>query len=54
MGSSGLTLTDASLAVNARWSNNEVDTLGDTGQHTSLSVAPFTGLPYVSYYDATY
>jgi hypothetical protein len=43
----------AGAAANAPWFNIEVDTPGDIGQYASVSVDPYTGLPYVSYYDAT-
>jgi hypothetical protein len=43
-------------APNAPWFNIEVDTLGDVGQHTSVSTRPDQGgtsVIAVSYYDAT-
>ena len=36
-----------------RWFTTEVDTGEDVGQHTSLSIDPTFGIPYVSYYDTT-
>jgi hypothetical protein len=43
----------ASSSAKAPWVTTEVDTLGDTGQHTSVAIDEETGRIYVSYYDAT-
>ena len=43
----------ANAAANARWFTSEIDTPGDTGQHTSMVIDHSTGTTYISYYDAT-
>ena len=39
--------------ASAPWFISEVDTLGDTGQHTSVVIDPSSGWTFVSYYDTT-
>jgi hypothetical protein len=40
-------------AANAAWSNSEIDTNDDTGQHPSIAIDHATGTTYISYYDYT-
>jgi hypothetical protein len=51
-GSSEAAGANAGPAASAPWFKTEVDTPGNTGQHTSVAIDPFTGGTYVSYYDA--
>jgi hypothetical protein len=44
---------NADPVANAPWFNIEVDTPGDTGQHTSVAINQVTDTTYVSYYDYT-
>jgi hypothetical protein len=44
---------NSNLPSNARWLMSEIDTPGNTGQHTSIAIDAATGTTYVSYYDYT-
>jgi len=52
-GSSEAVGASVSAAANAPWFNDEIDTPGDTGQHTSMAIDRSTGTTYISYYDYT-
>jgi len=51
--SSNAASASTSSAANAPWFTSEIDTPGNTGQHTSMVIDPATGRIYISYYDAT-
>ena len=44
---------NANLAADATWFISEIDTTGDIGLYTSITIDPATNITYVSYYDYT-
>lgn len=53
LGASDAEGMNADPLASAPWFNIEVDTPGDTGQHTSVAINQITDTTYVSYYDYT-
>lgn len=53
LGASDAEGMNADPLASAPWFNIEVDTPGDTGQHTSVAINQVTDTTYVSYYDYT-